>query len=142
MMISAAPTASSAMSLLTPSDSTSTTQTSSTSTTGASTTAAASTTATGTSTSSTDTSTSSSTSSSGGSGGGSGAGGGGGVTLASSLAELISNYNFKVGDKNYVSSISSSNGEYTATVSGVGSVSGTSESAVEAAIAVKVSAMA
>lgn len=64
------------------------------------------------------------------------------MSVASSLAQLLSSYNFKVGDKSYASSISSSNGEYTATVSGVGSVSGTSETAVENAIALKVSEMA
>lgn len=89
-------------------------------------------------TTSTSGTTSTTTSSSGGETGG-GNTGGGGVSIASSLAQLISNYNFKVGDKNYVSSISSSNGEYTATVSGIGSVSGTSETAVENAIALRVS---
>lgn len=137
MLLSAIPAASSTMTVLTLPGSTSTTK-KSTPTTDTTTTTASTTAATDTAATNTTTSTSSS---SGGAGGG-GGGGGGGVSVASSLAQLLSSYNFKVGDKSYVSSISSSSGEYTATVSGVGSVSGTSETAVENAIALRVSEMA
>ena len=97
--------------------------------------------------SSTTTSSTSSSSSSSSGGAWSGAssssgGGGGGVSVASSLSELLSSYSFKVGDKSYVSSVSSSDGEYTATVAGIGSASGSSVTAAENAIANKVNVMA
>ena len=62
--------------------------------------------------------------------------------MASSLSELISSYSFKVGDKSYSSSITSSDGEYTASVRGIGTVTASSESAVEQAISQRVSEMA
>jgi len=54
----------------------------------------------------------------------------------------LASYSFKIGDKSYVSSVSSSNGEYTATVAGVGSASGSSEASAESAITNKVNMMA
>lgn len=54
----------------------------------------------------------------------------------------MSSYNFSVDGKHYNSSISSSNGEYTASVQGIGSVTASSESAVEQAISQRVSELA
>jgi len=150
MIISAVSTGPSSTTLLTPLATTSASSSSTTSvssTTSGSTTAATSATQSATDASAASTSsTSSSSSSSGSSGGGGGSGSSGdssgGASVSSSLAQMLASYNFSVGDKHYSSSITKSGEEYTASVAGVASASGSSESSVEAALSMRVSVMA
>jgi hypothetical protein len=64
------------------------------------------------------------------------------VSISASLDTLIGSYNFTVGTTHYSSSISESGGEYTASVSGMASVSASSEMAVENAVSLRISEMA
>ena len=64
------------------------------------------------------------------------------ANLAASLTENVGSFVYTINGQSYSTTISSSGGEYSATVPGVGTISEPSEAAVEAAISVRISALA
>lgn len=64
------------------------------------------------------------------------------ANLAASLVDNVGSFVYTINGQSYSTTISSSGGEYSATVPGVGTISEPSEAAVEAAISVRISALA
>lgn len=62
--------------------------------------------------------------------------------LAAGLADPVGNYVYTIDGQSYSTTISTSGGEYTATVPGLGTITAPSEAAVEAAISVRISELA
>ena len=64
------------------------------------------------------------------------------ANLPASLVDNVGSFVYTINGQSYSTTISSSGGEYSATVPGVGTISEPSEAAVEAAISVRISALA
>lgn len=64
------------------------------------------------------------------------------ATFVSSIEEPVGSFNFKINGESSSTTISDSGGKFTATIPGIGTIRGSSEASVEAAIDAQLSEMA